>query len=152
SQRPGGADFSARNFVSPCVDTRGIAIVVMRDVCAGEPDVRGEPLPVARPSHRFQPGGPGRPKGARNKLGERFIADFYDHWNKVGVEAIDKLYQRDLTTYMKVIAKIIPSQLHIDNESPLAGVDDGTLAAIIDIARLIRSDPGSLAKLVAASG
>ena len=39
----------------------------------GEQDTRvgpGRP-PVA---HQFKPGNPGRPKGARNKLGEQFIA------------------------------------------------------------------------------
>lgn len=74
------------------------------------------------PSPVFQkgnPGGPGRPKGARNKLGEvfleRLLADFNDH----GVAAIEKVRKEDNSTYIRTIASLLPKEITAEDGEPL---------------------------------
>lgn len=64
--------------------------------------------------HAFQPGnpgGPGRPRGARSKLGEAFLqsllADFTEH----GVKAITDMRDKNPGDYVKVVASILPKEL-----------------------------------------
>lgn len=65
------------------------------------------------PEHRFAPGNPGRPKGARNKLGEAFLSALHDDFNEHGVEAIAKVRDEKPDQYLKVIASILPKDLNI---------------------------------------
>ena len=44
--------------------------------------------------HQFKPGNKGRPKGARNKLGEAFLNDFLEDWEENGAEAIQTMRDR----------------------------------------------------------
>lgn len=57
------------------------------------------------------PKSPGRPKGARNKLGEAFLealyADFKDH----GVAAIQVVRAEKPDQYLKVVASILPKEI-----------------------------------------
>lgn len=75
------------------------------------------------------PGGPGRPKGSRNKLAESFLdalhADFLQH----GVEAIAAARTESPLGYVKVIASLLPQKLQVENGS--GGVSDDELLAII---------------------
>jgi hypothetical protein len=82
--------------------------------------------------HRFKPGNPGRPVGARHKLGEAFLeamyADFKDH----GVMAIVKVRDEKPDQYLKVVASILPKELEAGErlgnilEDILARVDGRT--------------------------
>lgn len=63
---------------------------------------------------KFEPGnkgGPGRPKGARTKLGEAFLeallADFMEH----GVSAIQRARLDMPAQYVRVLASILPKEL-----------------------------------------
>jgi hypothetical protein len=65
-------------------------------------------------SGRFLPGnnvGPGRPKGSRNKLAERFLADVYRQWRKSGAQVLERVVRDDPTAFMKVVAHILPREL-----------------------------------------
>jgi|18_taG_2_1085343.scaffolds.fasta_scaffold02822_3 hypothetical protein len=65
---------------------------------------------------RFQPGnngGPGRPKGSRNKLGEAFLADFLSDWEEHGVTAIQTMRADRPHEYVKVAASILPKELNV---------------------------------------
>jgi hypothetical protein len=59
----------------------------------------------------FQPGNPGRPKGARARLGEKFLesvrADFEEH----GDEVIRIVRTEDPSTYVTMIARLMPREL-----------------------------------------
>ncbi len=50
-------------------------------------------------STRFQPGQSGNPtdrlRGARNKLGEAFITDLYDAWQKHGADVIKRCVEEN---------------------------------------------------------
>lgn len=78
---------------------------------------RGGNPPV---EHRFKPGNPGRPKGARNKLGEDFLkalqADFEQH----GVEAIAEVRENKPDQYLKVIASILPKEIDLGDNAMAA--------------------------------
>lgn len=62
--------------------------------------------------------GGGRPKGSRNKLSEDFVAKLYDDFTEHGAAAITKCREESPETYVKVIAGLLPKEMHI-KESPL---------------------------------
>jgi hypothetical protein len=74
-----------------------------------------KPKPEQDEKGRFVPGnngGAGRPKGSRNLLGEAFIDDLYAHWQKHGMEAIEKMYAKNPADYVKVVASILPKDVN----------------------------------------
>lgn len=66
---------------------------------------------IGRP---FQAGNPGRPKGARNKLGEQFINDLYADWQQHGVETLQRVRDEKPDQYLKVVASILPKDLNVN--------------------------------------
>lgn len=82
--------------------------------------------------HRFQPGNPGRPKGARNKLGEAFLEAMYADFTNHGVAAIVKVRDEKPDQYLKVVASILPKEIEAGEklgnilEDILARVDGRT--------------------------
>lgn len=93
--------------------------------------------PVKDPeTGRFLPdnnGGPGRPKGSRNKLGEAFIQDVYAKWQESGSDAITKMIEQDPGAFVRVVAGILPKELVVKDE--LSEVSDEELAALVAAAR-----------------
>lgn len=78
---------------------------------------------------RFLPGnngGKGRPKGARNKLGEAFLSDMYEDWEQNGKSVIEEVRTHKPDVYMKVVASILPRDLNV-NINPLEDADDAEL-------------------------
>lgn len=49
----------------------------------------------------------GRPKGSRNKLTEKFLADIAKNWNKHGKEVLDQVRVSEPGVYLKVVASLI---------------------------------------------
>ena len=61
-----------------------------------------------------QSGNPaGRPKGARNKLGEAFIQALHDDFQEHGVKAIEETRAAKPDQYLKVIASLLPKELNV---------------------------------------
>lgn len=58
--------------------------------------------------------GGGRPKGARNKLGELFLSDMYADWQENGIEAIKAVRAEKPDVYLKVVASILPKELNVN--------------------------------------
>jgi hypothetical protein len=58
-------------------------------------------------------GGPGRQKGSRNKLGEAFLADVYESWQKHGRETLEQMRRDNPAAYVRVVASILPDKLDI---------------------------------------
>ena len=108
----------------------------MSDVESGEGTPTPTPQSFLRPPWQpGQSGNPaGRPKGSRNKLGEDFIADLADHWQKNGAAALDGCLAESPAAYCRVIAAIVPKELHIKNDA-FDGLNDDEIAALVSIAR-----------------
>ena len=59
-------------------------------------------------------GGPGRPKGARNRLGEEFLQAVYDDWAKHRATVLGQVREKSPTAYIRVIASLLPRHLAIE--------------------------------------
>lgn len=68
---------------------------------------------------QFQVGNPGRPKGARNKLGEVFVKALLEDFEKGGVAAITAVRLEDPSTYLRVVAGLLPKQVTGEDGEPL---------------------------------
>jgi len=65
---------------------------------------------------RFLPGNSGftgRPKGARNKLGEDFIQSMYEDFTEHGKVAIQTVREDRPQDYIKVIASLLPKDINL---------------------------------------
>ncbi|MFO6428943.1 hypothetical protein ACLBKT_02520 [Erythrobacter sp. W302b] len=72
-----------------------------------------QPPALARDaSGRFKSGniGGGRPKGARNRLTETFLATVVDHFAEHGKAAFDKLATDDPAAYLRIMASFVPRE------------------------------------------
>ena len=100
----------------------------------GEQDTRvgpGRP-PVA---HQFKPGNPGRPKGARNKLGEQFIAALAADFEAHGVRVIERVREEEPGTYLRVIARFVPATVVMQHTSVVQALSDEELAEYLMLVR-----------------
>lgn len=78
-------------------------------------DTRAKHPNLREPWQPGQSGNPnGRPLGARNKLGEAFVADLYDDWKDNGVAAIRAVRAEKPDAYLKVIASILPKDVNLN--------------------------------------
>jgi len=58
-------------------------------------------------------GGPGRPKGSKNKLAESYLQDLYEHYLEEGKAAIKRVCEERPEVYIQLIARLIPKDLDI---------------------------------------
>ncbi|WP_240545198.1 DUF5681 domain-containing protein [Sinorhizobium fredii] len=83
-----------------------------------------------------QSGNPqGRPKGARNKLGEAFIEAMHADFEQHGVAAIVRVREEKPDQYLKVIASILPKDLNVN----INNMDDLTDDQLIERIRSLDS-------------
>jgi hypothetical protein len=75
-------------------------------------DKTGKPTPPIE--HQFKPGNPGRPKGARNRLGEAFIEDLLAAWESRGASAITSVIDKRPQDFLKVVASLMPKDLNVN--------------------------------------
>lgn len=59
------------------------------------------------------PGGPGRPKGSRNKLSEAFLKTLADDFEKHGIDVIERLREEQPHTYFNGIGKLMPKLMEL---------------------------------------
>ena len=84
--------------------------VVLED---GQDDPRnnGDNTPRKMPTGRpFQPGNPGKPKGARSHLGENFLKDVRALWAEQGKAILDKCAQTEPMQTAKMVAGLLPRE------------------------------------------
>lgn len=87
-----------------------------------KPEITGEKQD-GRKATQFKPGQSGnpagKPKGARNALGEDFIQALHEDFQTGGVDAIAKVRVEKPDAYLKVIASLLPKELKVTTESDL---------------------------------
>lgn len=85
---------------------------------------------------RFLPGnsgGPGKPKGARNKLGEAFIQALHEDFTEHGVAAIQAVRAEKPDQYLKVIASLLPKEMNLNVNDAESMTDDELIERIREL-------------------
>lgn len=72
-------------------------------------------------------GGPGRPVGSRNKLGEAFLSALNDDFEEHGQKAIETVRSEKPDQYLKVIASILPREMTLTVSDPMEDLTDDEL-------------------------
>jgi len=101
----------------------------------------------ANVAHLWKPGQSGnpagRPKGARNKLEECFLADLLASWEEIGQSALAAAAEDDPASYVKIVASLMPKK--VDPDGALDGItrDELRLAITALQSFLAPRDPDS---------
>jgi hypothetical protein len=80
-------------------------------------------------------GGPGRPRGSRNKLGEEFCAALYADFQEHGVAVIEAVRIERPWDYLKVVAALAPREIDLrssDGFAGFSGMDKERAVAALD--------------------
>jgi hypothetical protein len=82
---------------------------------------------------KFEPGQSGnpagRPKGARAKLGEAFVAELLADFLKHGKDAIERVRAEKPDQYLKVIASLLPKDINLSTTPSDEDLTDEELLA-----------------------
>ena len=77
----------------------------------------------------------GRPKGSRSLLSEKFISALHEDFTEHGAQAIEKVRKKQPGIYLRVIASLIPRELHLKQESLFDGMSNEHLNEVIESVR-----------------
>jgi hypothetical protein len=83
-------------------------------------------------------GGPGRPKGSRNKLNEDFLRALSEDFAEHGEEVIQAVRTEKPDVYLKVVASLAPKHVEVKDVT-LDELERDELAALLDAVRQARS-------------
>jgi hypothetical protein len=83
----------------------------------------------------WQPGQSGNPAGravgSRSKLTEKFLTALYEDFKEHGAAAIAEAREKYPVQYLRIIARVIPRELHVKNEGVLTGLSDEELNQLL---------------------
>ena len=75
---------------------------------------------------KFKPGQSGnpkgRPKGARSRLSDAFLRDLAEDWEAHGMDVVQQVRATDPSTYMRVIASLLPKDVNLNADISYTGV------------------------------
>lgn len=94
-----------------------------------KPKTFGKPI---QPGQVLNPAG--RPKGSRNKLGELFIQALQESFEKQGIDAINRVIAERPADYLKIVASLLPKELHI-RDNALDEMNDDELDGVVTAIR-----------------
>lgn len=84
------------------------------------------------------PGGPGRPKGSRNKLQEAVIAALYQDFASHGTEAIARVREKQPAAYLAACVSLLPKRQE-KIESPFTDLTDDELEQLEKFLKMARA-------------
>ena len=87
---------------------------------------------------KFAPGNPGKPKGARTKLGEQFLSALQRDFEAHGVKAIARVRTERPQDYVKVIASLMPRDLNLNINNLDDATDDELVQRLRELEATIR--------------
>ena len=85
-----------------------------------------------------QPGGPGRPKGSKNKLSEDFVSTLADDFEEHGAEAIVQCREESVAKYLDIITKVLPKDYNVKVDK----LDELTISELEEHARNLAQELG----------
>ena len=65
----------------------------------------------------------GRPKGSRTALTAQVIDDILRHWKKNGANALDEMFDKDPSSYVRTIASLIPRDVKVQTDINVSFID-----------------------------
>ncbi len=98
-------------------------------------------MPSKNPNNhatRFKPGGPGGPgrrKGGKNKLGEAFLIAMEDDFKLHGPETIRMAREKDPVAYVRVLAGLLPADVNLNVNHTDDMTDDELIERMRDLAQ-----------------
>ena len=88
--------------------------------------------------------GRGRPLGSKPKLSEKFISELAKHFSKHGAKAIERVYNDDPATYLKLVAHLVPretlAKLEVTGEIELKAEVQAFVTSYEQCQRMIGAD------------
>jgi len=86
-------------------------------------------------------GGPGRPKGSRNKLAQDFIDKVYDDFQAHGAAAIVAMREQSPSKYCTLVAALIPQHFKVEHDHTVLLSEEELRAKLLEIrGKLLDSD------------
>jgi hypothetical protein len=76
-------------------------------------------------------GGPGRPRGSRNRLGEQFLEALADDFHMHGRQAIVASREAEPTAYLRIVAGLLPKELLV-RKDPIDELSDQEIIDVLD--------------------
>jgi hypothetical protein len=95
------------------------------------------------------PGGPGRPVGARSKLNELALALLHEDFAKHGADVIRRVRERKPEVYLASVVSLLPKQSQIEKRSPFGDVSDEELDLLEEHLAAVRAKTIKRLELVA---
>lgn len=90
--------------------------------------------------------GKGRPKGARQKLSEKFLDDVMEHWKTNGTTALQLACASDPMKYIQMIADMLPKEATLNVNETLTLRSESVQALDEWLASVGRREPDSETK------
>ena len=95
------------------------------------------------------PGGPGRPVGARSKLNELAVALLHEDFAKHGADVIRNVRERKPEVYLASVVSLLPKQSQIEKRSPFDDLTDVELDQLEEYIAGMRAKTVTQLELVA---
>ena len=95
------------------------------------------------------PGGPGRPVGARSKLNELAVAMLHEDFVKHGADVIKRVRERKPEVYLTSVVSLLPKQSQIEKRGPFDDLTDVELDQLEEYIAGMRAKTVTQLELVA---